>query len=320
MAKQKVGVIGLGNMGQGIAVNLRKAGFSVAVWDVRPETLKPFENKKGVTVLMPAAMAAACSVIFFVVPASPEIDGLMKGRNGILAHARKGLVLYDLTTSDPVYTKKLARRAAGKGVAYLDAGMSGGKAGAAAGTLTLMVGGDETAFKRSRKTLTPFADRIFYLGGSGSGHTLKLIHNMVLHTIFVANCEGGRMAERAGIALEDMVAVFNVSNARSYISQVRFPRHILSQKWDGGSRVYNLYKDVGMAVELGHKLKADVTLGENTLAFLEKGMALEMRGLDFSLLYRDFEKIRKQPAGRGKSSRKAVSQLKKHLNPGSSGR
>ena len=172
-----------------------------------------------------------------------------------------------------------------------------GKAGALAGTLTLMVGGEQAAFKRTRKMLASFADDIFYLGGSGTGHTLKLIHNMVLHTTFVANCEGGRMAERAGIALEDMVAVFNVSNARSYISEVRFPQHILSRKWDGSSRVYNLFKDVGMAVELGHKLKADVTLGEKTLAFLKKGMALGMRDLDFTLLYRDFKKICKQPTG-----------------------
>ena len=199
MAKQKVGVIGLGNMGQGIAENLCKAGFPVAVWDVLPDALRTFENKKSVTAMPPAAMAAACSVIFLVVPASPEIDILLKGKDGILAHARKGLVLYDLTTSDPVYTKKLARRAASKSVAYLDAGMSGGKAGALAGTLTLMVGGEQAAFKRTRKMLASFADDIFYLGGSGTGHTLKLIHNMVLHTTFVANCEGGRMAERAGM-------------------------------------------------------------------------------------------------------------------------
>ena len=172
--------------------------------------------------------------------------------------------------------------------------MSGGAAGAAAGTLSLMIGGDKTAFRRTRKFLTPFADKIFYLGESGSGHTLKLIHNMVLHTIFVATCEGGRMAERAGISLEDMIDVFNVSNARSYISQVRFPRHILTRKWDGGSRVYNLHKDVGMAVELGHKLKADVTLGENTLAFLGKAMDHGMQDTDFTRLYREFNKIIKK--------------------------
>ena len=157
-----------------------------------------------------------------------------------------------------------------------------------------MVGGDKAVFRRTRKFLTPFADNIFYLGASGAGHTMKLIHNMVLHTIFVATCEGGRMAEHAGIALEDMIDVFNVSNARSYISQVRFPRHILPRKWDGGSRVYNLHKDVGMAVKLGRKLKADVTMGERTLAFLQKAMGRGMQEADFTLLYREFDTILKK--------------------------
>ncbi|MEW6673709.1 MAG: NAD(P)-dependent oxidoreductase [Thermodesulfobacteriota bacterium] len=291
MAKHKIGVIGIGNMGRGIAENLCCKGCSVALWDVNPAALKPLQRHQNAAILAPAEMAATCSVIFFVVPASPEIDGLLKGKNGILAHARKGLALYDLTTSDPVYTKRLARRAAGQGIAYLDAGMSGGAAGAAAGTLSLMVGGDQTAFRQTRKYLTLFADKIFFLGKSGSGHTMKLIHNMVLHTIFVATCEGGRMAERAGIALEDMIDVFNVSNARSYISQVRFPRHILNRKWNAGSRVYNLHKDVGMAVRLGNKLKADVTLGEHTLKFLSGAMDRGMQNADFTLLYRDFEKI-----------------------------
>lgn len=296
MPKRTVGVIGTGNMGRGIASNLIGAGFPMMLWDANPEALNPFRDNEGADIREPAAMAEGCSVIFFVVPASPQIEDLLKGRNGILAHARKGLVLYDLTTSDPVYTRRLARRAAARGIAYLDAGMSGGAAGAAAGTLALMVGGDETAFRRTRSLLSAFADKVFYLGKSGSGHTMKLIHNMVLHTIFVATCEGGRMARQAGIALEDMIAVFNVSNARSYISQVRFPRHILTKKWDGGSRVYNLYKDLGMAVQLGQKLKADVTLGQDTLAFLQKAVDRGMQDSDFTRLYREFDKIRKNPS------------------------
>ncbi len=124
----------------------------------------------------------------------------------------------------------------GKGIAYLDAG-----------TLTLMIGGPQESFEGTRPLLDAIARHVFYLGGSGTGHTLKLIHNMVLHPIFMANCEGGRMAETTGIRLEDMIAVFNAANARSFISEVRFPRHILSGTWDGRSRVYNLHKDVAMA-------------------------------------------------------------------------
>ena len=243
-------------------------------------------------------MAGMCSLILFVVPGSLEIEAAMKGKKGVLANARKGLVIYDLTTSDPVITKKIARAAARKNIPYMDAGMSGGAAGADAGSLTLMIGGDEKAFKRTRKYLKPFTENNFYLGKSGTGHTLKLIHNMVCHTNFLAACEGGRMAERAGIRLKDMVDVFNVSNARSYISQVRFPKHILSKKWDAKSRIYNLHKDLGMAVSLAHDLDAQVSLGEGTLAFLEKAVVRGMIEEDFSLLYRDFEKIR------GKKTRK----------------
>ncbi len=115
----------------------------------------------------------------------------------------------------------------------------------------------------------------------------------MVHTIFLATCEGGKMAERAGIKLEDMIDVFNVSNARSYISEFRFPKHILSKKWNGASRVYNLHKDLGMAVDLGRKLKSKISLGEDTFAFLSKAIDRGMQDQDFTLLYRDFEKIGK---------------------------
>lgn len=293
MRRATLGVIGLGNMGRGIADNIAKAGHPLAVWDIAPRALRRFEGRAGVTVATPGEMARRCATIFLVVPASPDIEPMLGGRAGILAKARKGLVLYDLTTSDPRHTRRLARRAAGRGVPYLDAGMSGGASGAEAGTLTLMIGGDARAFRRTRRYLAPFTRELFYLGRSGTGHTLKLVHNMVCHTIFLATCEGGRMAARAGIRLEDMIAVFNRANARSYASEVRFPRHILSKRWDARSRIYNLRKDLGMAVSLAKALGADATLGKATLAFLARAVARGMAEKDYSLLYRDFEKIRR---------------------------
>jgi 3-hydroxyisobutyrate dehydrogenase len=291
MQKKKIGVIGLGNMGSGIAKNFVIAGMPLAVWDISRAAIKPFGKLTNVEVVKPAEMAGLCSVIFFVVPGTREIETVLKGKDGILARARKGLVLYDLTTSAPAISGRLARMAAKKKIPYLDAGMSGGAAGAEAGTLTLMIGGDRRAFNRTRKYLEPIAENIFYLGKSGTGHTLKLIHNMVCHTIFLATCEGGRMAQRAGIKVEDMIGVFNVSNARSFISEFRFPRHILSKKWDGKSRIYNLHKDLSMAVSLAKELEADVSFGERTLTFLEKAIDRGMIEKDFTLLYRDFEKI-----------------------------
>jgi len=294
MRPPKVGVVGLGNMGRGIATNLLKKLRAVAVWDISPAARARFGAMPGATIATPGEMARGCSVIFFVVPGSTEIAQCLKGRDGVLANARRGLVIYDFTSSDPTKTRRLAKRAAAKGIQYLDAGMSGGAAGADAGTLTLMIGGSTHALARTRRYLRPIAARTFHLGRSGAGHTLKLIHNMVCHAIFLATCEGGRMAERAGIAIHDTIEVFNASNARSYASQVRFPRHILSRKWDARSRIYNLRKDVKMAVAMGRRLGAANTIGTAALGYLERAAALGMLEKDFSLLYRDFEKIRKR--------------------------
>ncbi len=289
----KVGVIGLGAMGRGIARNLIKAGNEVSVWDIAEAACAPFS--RTATLAEPREMAARCAMVIFVVPGSPEIDAMMKGRDSLLGAPRKGLVLYDFTTSDPVYTKKLARRAARRGIAYMDAGMTGGGAkGADQGALTLMIGGDEKVYRRTARLLAPVANKLFYLGPSGAGHTMKLVHNMTTHANFMALCEAAHLARRAGIALEDMIAVFNQGNARSFISERRFPDHILPETWDARSRVWNLNKDVGMAIALADKLGATVNIGRDTLAYLEQAVAQGRSEDDFTLLYRDFEKLAKR--------------------------
>jgi 3-hydroxyisobutyrate dehydrogenase len=291
MDGRKVGVVGLGNMGGGIARNFQRAGVPLAVWDVVPAAREALAAMPGVEVATPGQMAASCGTIFFIVPATPEIADCFDGPDGVLAQAAPGRVVYDFTTSDPVETRAIAARAAERGIAYLDAGMSGGAAGADAGTLTLMVGGDRDAFERTRGLLERISKRLFHLGGSGTGHTMKLIHNMVCHTVFLATCEGGRMAEAAGISLADMIGVFNVSNARSYASEVRFPAHILSGKWDARSRVYNLRKDVSMAVTLAGSLGAQVPLGTLTSEFLAAAIEQGMTDTDFAHLYPRFDEI-----------------------------
>ena len=289
---EKIGVIGLGNMGRGIAKNLAGAGHDLFVWDIDEAARVPFLRKARVA--EPQDMAAQCVMVIFVVPGSPEIDAVMKGRDSLLKAPREGLVLYDFTTSDPVYTKKLARRAARHGVTYMDAGMTGGGAkGADEGTMTLMIGGDEKTFRRTAKLLAPVARKLIHLGPSGAGHTMKLVHNMITHTNFLALCEAAHLARRAGIALEDLIEVFNAGNARSFISERRFPDHILSETWDGRSRVYNLDKDVGMAVALADKLGATVNIGRDTLAYLKRAVDQGRSEDDFTLLYRDFEALGK---------------------------
>ena len=299
---RRIGVIGLGNMGRGITDNLIKACNEVFVWDISKKARKPYE--KISTIATPSKMARKCSTIIFVVPGSPEIDAMLRGKKGMLANPRDGLVLYDFTTSDPVYTQKLARRAAKKGVVYMDAGMTGGAQGAANGTMTLMIGGDAKAFERTAELLGQVAKKLIYLGGSGTGHTMKVVHNLVTHTNFLALCEAAHLGRRAGIELADLIEVFNSGNARSFISERRFPDHILSETWDGNSRVYNLKKDVGMAIDLADKVGATLNIGRDTYTYLEAAIEQGRAEDDFTRLYPDLEKLDKKSRPKKKSKKK----------------
>ncbi|MEP6017746.1 MAG: NAD(P)-dependent oxidoreductase [Paracoccaceae bacterium] len=282
-----VGVIGLGNMGRGIAKNIALAGHRLLVWDIFEDACNVHAGVARIAT--PSEMASQADVIIFVVPGSEQIDGIL---DEILTNANPNLILWDFTTSDPVYTKKLAIRAAEMDVTYMDAGMTGGGAkGADEGTMTLMIGGDPEALERSRPVLEACSNELIHLGPSGAGHTMKVVHNLITHTNFLACSEAGRLAEAAGIDLADMIKVFNAGNARSFISERRFPDHILSETWDGRSRIFNLRKDVGMAVALSEELGSPMRLGHQTLAWIQAAVDAGMEDEDFTRLYPALDKL-----------------------------
>jgi 3-hydroxyisobutyrate dehydrogenase len=289
--RPSVGVIGLGQMGGGIAANLERAGLLRAVFDIDPEARGRAGLAADVPCLPPSELGNACDTVLFVVPASPQIESCLSGPDGLLMQRDDRQVLVDLTTSYPADTLRLARMAEQAGRAYLDCGMSGGAAGADAGTLTLMVGGDVEVVEHARPVLETIASRIFHVGASGAGHALKLVHNMVLHSVFLATCEGCRVAERAGIDLETAIEVFNAGNARSFITEFRFPRHILSGTFDGRSTVSNLAKDLGMAARFAREIGAPARYGPLTSALLDKAIENGMGREDFTRLYHRIDEL-----------------------------
>jgi 3-hydroxyisobutyrate dehydrogenase len=290
-ARGSVGVIGLGQMGRGIAANLERAGLLRAVFDIDPEACGRAGLGADVARLPPSEIGKACDTVLFVVPASPQIESCLCGPDGLLAPRDDRQVLVDLTTSYPADTLRLARTAEQAGRAYLDCGMTGGAAGADAGTLTLMAGGEPEVVERARPVLETIASRIFHVGASGAGHALKLAHNMVLHSVFLATCEGCRLAERAGIDPEKAIEVFNAGNARSFVTETRFPRHILSGRFDGRSTVSNLAKDLGMAARFAREIGAPARYGPLTSALLDKAIENGMAREDFTRLYHRIDEL-----------------------------
>jgi 3-hydroxyisobutyrate dehydrogenase len=280
-------VIGLGNMGRGIARNLDRAGRLAAGWDIAEAARVNAELSPGVA-LLPPSQFGRLKFILFVVPSSAQIVEMLPG---ILARPHEGETLIDLTTSDPAKTKANAAQAQATGRAYVDCGMSGGAIGADTGKMALMAGGADDAVAACRPVFDVIAGTVTHVGASGAGHTIKLLHNMVCHTNFMVVAEAGRLAERAGIPLETAIKVFNAGNARSYISEQRFPNHILSGEFDGRSTVSNLAKDLAMADAFAREFSeanAYTALTASILArAIERGMAAE----DFTRLYGAYEEL-----------------------------
>ena len=287
MSTRDTAVVGLGNMGRGIARNLDRAARLAAAWDISASARTKAELSSEVAVVPPSQFGRL-EFILFVVPGSAQIEEMLPA---LLARPHDGETLVDLTTSHPAKTKTLGDKARATGRAYVDCGMSGGAMGADTGKMALMVGGTNEALAACKPVFDVIAGTVTHVGGSSAGHAIKLLHNMVCHTNFLVVAEAGRLAERAGIALETAIKVFNAGNARSYISEQRFPNHILSGKFDGRSTVSNLAKDLAMANAFANEFGQANAYTALTAEILAKAMEQGLAAEDFTRLYEEYEEL-----------------------------
>jgi 3-hydroxyisobutyrate dehydrogenase len=292
--ERDVAVIGLGQMGRGIARNLDRAGRLAAAWDANVEALQGAGLSAAVALAEPGTFAGLRAVLF-VVPGSAEIHAVL-GAGGLLAAPHRGQVLIDLTTSHPAATRGIAAHAKAAGRAYLDGGMTGGARAADAGTITLMVGGDADVVDQCRPLLGHIAGTIFHVGDTGAGHAMKLIHNMICHTIFLATSEGCRLAEKLGIPLKAAVAAINAGNARSFVSEQRFPNHIIPGTFDGRSRTANLAKDLAMAADLAREAGEPGAYATLAARLLARAMQEGLGEQDFTRLYQHLTRLMRADA------------------------
>ncbi len=281
-----VAVVGLGQMGAGIARNLGRAGILCGAFDTNDQAFADAGLSENIRRASVAELCEIADAVLFAVPATGVIRDSLEGVAG-----RGGQTIIDVTTSNPAESQALAAELLAGGRHFLDAAMTGGAAGADAGELTLMVGGRADVLAACRPALDAIAAKIFHIGPAGSGHAMKLVHNMILHSNFLANCEGLRLAERAGLDLQQAVAVLNAGNARSFVSEVRFPRDILSGTMNARSQVANLEKDLGLAVDYAAQLEARAPFAALTRAVLAQAVAAGRADTDFSWLFPAYEDL-----------------------------
>jgi 3-hydroxyisobutyrate dehydrogenase-like beta-hydroxyacid dehydrogenase len=272
---RRIGFIGLGNMGGRMAACLRRAGQDVLGYDVRAENVTACGATPAASV---AEVVAGSDVVLLSLPDSSVVEPVVLGDDGVLAHAREGQIVVDLSTAAPESTRRIHARLAERGAEYLDAGISGGAAAADKGTLTLMVGGDPAALDAVRDVLDSFSANIFHCGASGAGHTVKVLNNFLNAVSLAATAEVMVAGKKAGLDLHVLLDVINNGSGVNFASLNRFPRIIEGDYLEGGLTNTLMLKDVALYASL---------VGELGVASLNSAGPIASFGLARQLGYAD---------------------------------
>jgi 3-hydroxyisobutyrate dehydrogenase len=251
----KVGILGCGNMGGGMARHLHANGVPVDCHDVDAARTAALAAL-GIGISGSAqALARTVDLLILSLPDAAAVRHVMSDIGQAL---RPGSIVVDASTSDPTVTRELARQAGERGQHFLDAPVSGGPAAASTGRMTMLVGGDTAVLDRARPVLERLAAKIVHVGGSGAGHAAKIVNNMLCAANLVLVAEGLRLAEAAGIAPEGLLDGVNAGSGRSGVSEVNFPRWILSGTFDSGFTMGLMRKDVRLALGLAESLGVEL--------------------------------------------------------------
>lgn len=270
----KIGFIGLGTMGGGMAANVLKAGYELVAHDIRRDSATPLLENGASWADTPAELAAECDVVLTSLPGPREVEAVALGDGGVLDGMRAGGVYIDMSTSSPTLIRSIAERFAAKGAAVLDAPVSGGPVGARTGRLAVMVGGDRDVYERVKPALDAIGDRVGYIGGVGSGSIAKLMHNCIGYGLQTIVAECLTLGVKAGVDAAPLFeAICNGSVGRGSTFANTYPNTYLAGNFDPPSFALRLaHKDVGLALELAREYGVPMSVG--SIAYQEMTAAL----------------------------------------------
>ena len=250
---EKIGFIGIGNIGTPMSLNVLRAGYPLVVYDARRPQLEPLLKEGAEEAASPKDVASRCKTILLSLPNSPIVEQVTLGENGIAEGAAPDTVVVDLTSGNPPHSASICARLAEKGIHFIDAGVSGGIPGAEAATLGVMIGGDGEVFERARPVLEKIGTKLFHMGPIGAGHMTKALNNFLGATNLAAASEALVVATKAGLDPEKVVAAFNASSGRSRATEERIPNFVLKGDFSyrGGMAMELIVKDVATACSIG---------------------------------------------------------------------
>ncbi|MBZ5669873.1 MAG: NAD(P)-dependent oxidoreductase [Acidobacteriia bacterium] len=248
---ESIGFIGLGIMGQPMALNLIKAGHQLAVYNRTAAKAAALQAAGARVVSSPADAARDANVVMMIVSDSAAVEEVVAGKGGILESLRAGALVIDSSTISPTVSRKMACLVAGKGASWLDAPVTGSKHGAEKGELTFMMGGDRAAFDRALPILQVLGKKHIYCGSHGLGLSAKLAQNTIQATLLEVFCEGFVLATKAGVRPETMLEIIQSSLARAALTDFKAP-FIFKGDFTPYFPLKLMHKDLELAAEAGY--------------------------------------------------------------------
>ncbi len=290
--QQRVAFIGLGNMGLPMAVNLQRAGWTVTAFDLSATACDEARRQSLAVATSAIESVQGAQIVISMLPASAHVESLYCGNGvgdpGLLSHIAPGALVIDCSTIAPATARAVADAMSTAGLAMIDAPVSGGTAGAAAGTLTFIVGGSEQDLERARPLLGAMGKNVFHMGAAGAGQVAKLCNNMALGVIMAVTGEALALGVAHGLDPKALSAMMAVSTGRSWATEVCnpwpdvLPNAPASRGYSGGFGNDLMLKDLGLAVEAAMRSGATIPLGELARNLYALNRQAGRGALDFS--------------------------------------
>lgn len=291
----KVGFIGLGNMGGPMAENLVKAGHEVKVFDLSAEALARLEQAGAKVADSAKAAVADVEFVVSMLPASKHVQSLYLGEQGIAEHIDSQTLVIDSSTIDAQTARDLAVTLNKQGVRFIDAPVSGGTAGAKAGTLTFICGGDAADIEEARAVLGNMGKNVFRAGDHGAGQVAKICNNMLLAILMAGTSEALQLGRANGLDPKVLSQIMLQSSGRNWTLEVYNPCPYVmegvpsSNNYAGGFQVDLMAKDLGLAMDTAQAVEARTPLGEMAQSLYQQHSKDGFGGKDFSSIFNYFD-------------------------------
>ena len=295
-----VGFIGVGNMGNPMAGNVLKAGFSMTVFDMNPKAMENLIQAGAKRAASAQETVDASEVVLTSLPASPDVEAIYLDKGGLVERAKPGTILIDLSSVLPSTPRKIEPVARARGVHFLEAPVSGGVTGARAATLAIMVGGDAAALEKARPVLRAMGPNIFHVGPAGAGNTVKAINNMMACVNSAAMMEGYILGVKAGL---DPMTIYEVVKASSGGSKAleRIPSAIVPRNFEPGFKVRLMNKDLETFNTIAKELHVPVSFSNVAQRYQQAAMAAGLADMDTSVAMTIIERLAAIEAPRAKA-------------------